>query len=162
MQRQLGAGGQVRDGAVTRVSLQHVAEQGQDVLTPLAQGAQADRHHGQAIVEVFAKATGGHLAAQVTVGGGDHPHVQVQRTPTTHSLHLAFLQHAQQLGLQRQGHLGDFIQQQGAALGLLELARVGLRGAGEGALLMAEQHGFEHRLGDGCTVDGNEGLLRAR
>ena len=41
------------------------------------------------------------------------------------ALHLALLQHAQQLGLQRQRHLGDFIQQQRAALGLFELARVG-------------------------------------
>ena len=37
---------------------------------------------------------------------------------------FAFLQHAQQLGLQRQRHLGDFVEQQRAALRLFELAGV--------------------------------------
>ncbi len=78
------------------------------------------------------------------------------------ALDFAFLQHAQQLGLQAERHLGDFVEQQRAALRLLELA--GVRGvrAGEGAALVAEQHGFEHVLGDRRAVDGDEGSVGAR
>ena len=75
---------------------------------------------------------------------------------------FAFLQHAQQLGLQRQRHLGDFVEQQRAALRLLELAGVRIDRAGEGAALVTEQHGFEHVLGDGRAVDRDEAVLRAR
>ncbi len=35
---------------------------------------------------------------------------------------LAFLQHAQQPGLQRQRHVADLVQEQGAAMRLLHLA----------------------------------------
>src|SRR3546814_20675780 len=52
---------------------------------------------------------------------------------------FAFLERAQQLGLQRQRHLGHFIEQQGAAVRGAEKALAPRRRAGEGALLVAEQ-----------------------
>ena len=72
------------------------------------------------------------------------------------ALDLALLQHAQQLGLQAERHLGDLVQQQRAAVRLLELAGVGAGGAGEGALLVAEQRRLEHVLGNRGAVDGHE------
>ena len=75
---------------------------------------------------------------------------------------LALLDGAQQLGLQADVHLADLVEQQRAAVGLLELADAPGDGAGEGALLVAEQLGFQQGLGDGGAVDGDEaGLARA-
>jgi hypothetical protein len=75
---------------------------------------------------------------------------------------LALLDGAQQLGLQAGVHLADFVQQQGAAVGFLELADAAGDGAGEGALLVAEQLALEQVLGDGGAVDADEGPVGAR
>ncbi len=56
------------------------------------------------------------------------------------------LQHAQDLGLRVLAHVADFVEEQAAAVGLLEAADALLVGAGEGALLVAEQLGLEQVL----------------
>ena len=56
------------------------------------------------------------------------------------------LQHPQQLGLQRQIDLGDFVQQDRAAVGRLEAAGPRSVGPGKGALFVAEQLAF-HQVG---------------
>ena len=70
------------------------------------------------------------------------------------------LQEAQQLDLQRQRQVADLVEEQGAAVGDLDLAECRLGGAGEGALLVAEQLAFEQRLGNRGAVDGDESLFR--
>ena len=72
------------------------------------------------------------------------------------------LQHAQQLGLRRQRHLGDLVEQQRAAVGRLEAAVAALDRAGERAALVAEQLRLEQRLRERRAVDGDERLARAR
>ncbi len=76
--------------------------------------------------------------------------------------HLALLDRAEQLGLQRDRHLGDLVEQQRAALGRTEQAVAGAGCAGEGALGMAEQDRLEHRVGQRCAIDRNERLVGAR
>ena len=75
--------------------------------------------------------------------------------PPTRSID-ALLQRAQELGLQAHVHLGDLVEQQRAAVGLLELADAARDGAGEGALLVAEQLALEQLLGDRGAVDRDE------
>ena len=55
--------------------------------------------------------------------------------------------------MQRQGHFGDFIEQQSAALSLFKLTGMGISRASEGSAFVAEQQRFEHVLWDGCAVD---------
>ncbi len=69
---------------------------------------------------------------------------------------LAFLQCAQQLGLQAHVHFADFVQQQGAAAGGLELANTAGEGAGEGALLVTEQFRLQQVLRDRGAIQCNE------
>ncbi len=68
----------------------------------------------------------------------------------------ALLDGAQELGLQAHVHLGDLVEQQRAAGRLLELADAAGDRAGEGALLVAEQLGFEQVLRDRRAVDRDE------
>ncbi|MNQ95635.1 hypothetical protein D3C85_1112010 [compost metagenome] len=58
-------------------------------------------------------------------------------------------------------HLADFVQQKRAAVGLLELADAAGHGAGEGALLVAEQLGFQKVVRNGGAVDADEGAVGA-
>ncbi len=72
-----------------------------------------------------------------------------------------FLDRAQQFGLQPHIHLGDFVQQQGAAGGLFEFSDASRHRAGERALLVAEQLGFQQVLGDRRAIDRYERFLGA-
>ena len=88
--------------------------------------------------------------------------IERHRLLAADALDLPLLQHAQQLGLQGQRHFGNFVEQQRAAVGLLELAGLGRLRAGEGALLVAEQCRFQQVVGNRRAVDGDERPLGAR
>jgi hypothetical protein len=96
------------------------------------------------------------------VGRHQDADVHRHRRLAAHPLHLAALHRPQQLGLQRQGSLTDLVEEEGAAVGDLEVTAAQPVGAGEGAALVAEELAFEQRLGDGGAVDGDEGPLGAR
>ena len=115
----------------------------------------------QPVIEVFAEAALGHLLGQIAVGGRDDAHVDLDRALGADRIDLALLQRAQQLDLHVERQLADLVQEQGAAVGLLELAQVLVGGAGEAALFVAEQDRFDQILRDGAAVDGDERLAGA-
>jgi hypothetical protein len=114
---------QVARAQAVLVLLQEAAGQGQHVAAALAQGRHPQRIDRQPVVEIGPEAAGRHLGRQVAVGGGQHPHVHPQQAVAAGALHLAALQHPQQLGLHRQAQLAHLVQEQGAAIGQLEPAR---------------------------------------
>ena len=65
---------------------------------------------------------------------------------------------AQQESLHPQGHLANFIQEDRAAIGELELARLVAIGAGKTSLHVTEELRLEKGLGQSGTVDGHKGL----
>ena len=84
------------------------------------------------------------------------PHVGLDRLVAADALESSVLQHAQHFGLGQRRHVADFVEEEGAAVALLELADPLAVGAGEGALLVAEQLAFQQGLGNGGAVDGQE------
>ena len=93
-----------------------------DVLGPLPQRRHADRHDAQPVVEVLAEPLLRHQRRQVLVGGRDDADGHVARLLAADALELPFLQHAQQLGLRRLVQVAHFVEEDGAAVGQLELA----------------------------------------
>ena len=91
----------------------------------LAQRRNIQRHHVEPVVQIFAESALLERRAQVLVGGGDHAHVDAARDVAAQALELALLQDAQQLHLDGGGHVADFIQEDRARIGLLELAGLG-------------------------------------
>ncbi len=77
------------------------------------------------------------------------------------ALHDVVLQESQQLRLERLGHVADLVQEDRPAVGRLELPVLLTDGAGEGALLVAEELALEEPLRNGGAVDGDEGFPRA-
>ena len=63
------------------------------------------------------------LLLEAAVGGGDDPHVDAPRQVLADPAHFALLQHAQQLGLGARRQLADLVEEQRAAVRLLEQAR---------------------------------------
>ena len=74
----------------------------------------------------------------------------------TDRLNLVSLDRAQQLGLQPQRQLADFVQEQRAAVGRAEVAERILAGVGERAAHMAEQLRLGQRLDQVGAVEGDE------
>ena len=128
------------------------------LLPPGPQGRHGDGHDLQPVEQVLAEGAVLELLPEVHVGGGHHADIHLHRSATAQGLHLAFLQHPQEAHLGAQGHGADFIEEDGAAMGLAELARCVLAGIREGPLVVAEELRFKKVLGDGTTVDRHEGF----
>src|SRR5205807_7466940 len=59
------------------------------------------------------------------------------------------------------GHITDFIEENGAVVGLFEASNATQFGPGEGTALVTEEFAFQQGLRDGGTVDGNKGAIGA-
>ena len=75
-------------------------------------------------------------------------------------LDLALLERAQQLGLEIDPQAADLVEEERAAVGQLELAGLARVGAGEGALLVAEQLGLEQVSGIAARFTATKGWAR--
>ena len=83
------------------------------------------------------------------------PDVDAQFLRAADARERAVLQKPQQLGLQRPAHVGDLVQENRAAVGLLHAPGLLLERAGERAFLVAEQFAFEQRFRDRGAVDAD-------
>src|SRR5579883_21578 len=156
-------GGQRAEGDAVggRVFLGEMLGQGRDVARPLAQRRQAKVHDVEAEIEILAEAALAHLLFEVAVRGGEEADVHLDGMRAADAVDLALLDGAQQLRLEARVHLADLVEQQGPAVGLLELADAARDGAGEGALLMPEKLRFEEVLRNRGAIHRDEALLGA-
>ncbi len=136
--------------------LDDVLHEQRDVADPLAQRRDLQRHHVEPVVEVVAEVAALDLGLEVAVGRGHEPHVDLERLDAADALELALLDRAQQLDLHLDGDLADLVEEQRAAVGELEPPGLARRGAGERALLVAEQLRLHQRLRDRGAVDLDE------
>ena len=93
-----------------------------DVLGALAQRRQAQRHDVEAEEQVLAEQALLDQHAQILVGGGDDADIGLDRRAPADGGVFALLQHAQKAGLRLHRHVADLVEEQRAALGLLEAA----------------------------------------
>ena len=93
-----------------------------DVARAIAQRRDDDRKHRQAVVQVFAERLRLDHRRQVAVRGGDDPDVDVHRPLAADADHFAVLHDAQQAHLRGERQLADLVEEQRAAVGLLEPA----------------------------------------
>src|SRR2546426_11345223 len=93
---------------------------------------------------------------QVTVVGGDEPHVNRDGAGTAQALDLSLLCGTEDLRLQREAHVDDLVEKHRAARRLLEAANFAGDRAGERALLMPEQLALEQVLRNRRAVDRDE------
>lgn len=113
---------------------EEVAGEGRDIFAAVGQPRNVDADHVQAVEQVLAELAGLHQRLQVLVSGGDDAHIDLDRYVAAHAIELAIGQHSQQAGLCVGGHVADLVEEQGAAVGLLEAPSAQVGGAGEGAL----------------------------
>ena len=93
---------------------------------------------------------------EVDVGRGDHARIHAQRAVAADLAHFAGLDRAQQLGLDRERHVADLVEQQRAALRFDEQPVARAHGAAERALHVAEELAVRDRLRERGAVDRHE------
>src|SRR6185436_20966030 len=93
--------------------------------------------------KVVAEATGLDLLVEIAPGGGHDAHVDADPLVAAHPAKLGALDGPQELWLERDVEVSDLVNEQRAAVGVLEEALVGGDGAGERAPLVAEQGGLQ-------------------
>ena len=132
-----------------------------NIFAPVTQRRDADRHRVQAEQQVLAEAARPHLGVRIRVRGGDQPRVHAPGARRSDALHLAGLEHPQQLGLLRGREIGYFVEKQRATVGELEApGAIGL-GVGERPLHVAEQLTLEQSVGNPAHVHRDERAVRA-
>src|SRR5512141_980387 len=98
-----------------------IIDEKRDVLFPLAQGRRIQRDDVQAEEEVLPEPPLLDLLPEVLVGRGDDPDVDLGDLARADLLDLAFLEDAEDLGLRPEAHVADLVEEDRAAVGLLEL-----------------------------------------
>ena len=95
---------------------------------------------------------------EIDVRRGDDANVDGAGRVRADPAHLALLQHAQELRLERQRHVADLVEEDRAVVRCLEEARARADGARERALLVTEQLRLEQALRERRAVDRHERL----
>ncbi len=97
-------------------------DQQRNVLAPLDQPRQADRHDLQPVVQIAAKRAAAICCSRLRLVAETNADVDLDRVVRADARDLVVFQHAQQLDLRGHRHVADFVQKQRAAVGVLELA----------------------------------------
>jgi hypothetical protein len=119
--------------------LAEVLDQHGNVVAPLPQRRHRNGKHVKAVPKVFAKQAAVHLLSQVSVRRCNDADVDFDRLRTTKPLELALLNYAEQLDLQFQGQLANFIEKDRSSRGQFKTPKLAREGAGKRSSLMAEQ-----------------------
>ena len=111
--------------------------------------------------QILPKSAGAGIRLQVAVGGSDDAYGDFALPGVTQADDHAILQHTQQVGLHVERHFTDFVEKQGAAVGLLELSgQATAAGPRKGALTVAKQFAGQQFAGQCAAIDGDEGAFR--
>ena len=113
-------------GHIPEISSLRNGAEGPDVILTLPQGRDINGEDIQPVVEVLAESAFSHPGGKVSVRGGQDPYVDFPGNRAAQPLEFLFLQEAEQFCLERQREFADFIEKNGAAIGLFNPARLDL------------------------------------
>src|SRR5690242_7165203 len=121
-----------------------------------------DWKDAQAVEKILPKATFVDFLFQVAVGCGDDPYVNLARAGVTDPFKLLLLQDAEQLGLHRERHFADFIEEQSAAIGEFKAAGLVLQSAGKRTLDVPEELALEETFRYRAAIQFDQRALASR
>ena len=127
-----------------------------NIFTALRQRRQDDLDNVQPVEEVAAKTSGSDLRTKIAIGRRDDGDIDALELQRADALDFSIFERAQQLRLDGERELADFVEEEGSALSGLEHAGLGVDGAGEGAAHVAEQLALEKRVDDRGAVNRDE------
>ena len=110
----------------TRNLLHEIEHEIGDVLAPFGERRHPHRHHREPVIEVLAEFAGRDIGFDVARGRGHDPHVDGDLVRAADPLEGLVDQHPQDLVLGLARHVGDFVDEQRAAVRLFERADLAL------------------------------------
>src|SRR5450830_308387 len=135
---------------------EEVASQQHGITAPVAQRGKPQRNDIETVEQILAELPFRDQSGQVLVRGRDDTCRRRQVLMAADAFEASILQDSQKFGLERQRHVADLVEEDGAAGCLLELADVCLEGISESYLFVTEQLTLKKVLRDGRTVDDDE------
>ena len=133
-----------------------------NILAPLPERRHLELNDVEPVKEIFPERVFPDLLFEVAVRGGDDPDVGLLVGDPPDPPEFLFLQDAQQLSLELERHLADFVKKEGPTFRLFEETGPVDNGPGEGALLVAEELALHERLGDRAAVHRHKRLVLPR
>src|SRR5258708_25018005 len=139
--------------------LEKMTSQQRNIYFALGKRRDIKRNHVKAVKQVLAKVAFGYLFFQVFVGGGNHAHVHLDRLVVDDAGKPLFIQRVQDLGLDFQAHVAEFVKKQRSAVSFLKFAFFVAGGAGERALAVAKKFLYTPVFRDSGAVDVHEQIV---
>src|SRR5436853_872667 len=119
-------------------------------------------NHVEAVVEILAEGPVLDRLFQVSMRCRQDADVHLDDFLTADPFKLAILQDLEQLRLEAYVHISDLVEQNGAAIGGFEHARLLLEGPGKGASLIPEELAFHQLRGQSGTIQLQKDFAGAR
>src|SRR5262245_22765037 len=136
--------------------LDHKVDEQRNIFAPLAQRWELDMNDVQAVEQVFTEDAISHGFVRVFVGCRQNPDIDRGLFGAAQPPHFAVFQHPEQLGLEHDRHLSDFIEKESACIGQFEASFATGDRAGECPAFLAEEFGFHERFGNRRAVNRDE------
>ena len=133
-----------------------------EIFEAIAQRRQGQRENVDAVEEVTAEFVISDAVFEVAVSGHDDADTDLDGLIATDAFDFTFFEDAKKLGLHGDGHIADLVEEESAALGLLEFSDVASGRAGESTFFVAEEFGLDQFGGNGGAIECDEGVFVAR
>src|SRR5262245_37231005 len=132
-----------------------------DVLAPVAERRHGNRKHVQAVEQILPELLLVDERGQVAVGRGNQACVSAKRPSAAQAFELALLKDPQELGLELDRNLADFVEEDRPAVGELESADPLADRTRERSLLVSEQLTLEKARGNRGAIQLDERVVTA-
>ena len=142
------------------IFLQEELDEEGNVFQALGERRNADLNGAETVEKIFAETAGENFSAKIAIGGGDEPDVDLLDFRRADALNFAVLNDAEELGLHGERSFTDFIEKNGASVGVFEETGPGISGAGESTADMAEELAFEEGVDQRGAIADRQTLLR--
>src|SRR5690349_284640 len=121
------------------IATQKMFHQVRDIVCAIAKRRQAKRNHIQTEVQVTAERALLHFGGEITVCRRDDTEIRLANLCGADRTKLLLLKNTQELGLQVQRKLSDFIEERRAAVRHLDQTDLRGRSAGKGSLRVSKK-----------------------
>src|SRR5262245_18466570 len=133
-----------------------------NIFAALAQRRHRERKNIEAIVEILAKRALVDHSEQIAVCCRYQADISAQRARGAQALEGVLLQHPQELGLQLEGEIPYFVQEERAPVGQFKAPETLREGPREGTFFVPEEFAFEQAGRDGAAVERDKGVCAPR
>jgi hypothetical protein len=141
---------------------QQMPYQRRNVFAARPQRWDVQTYHVEAVKQVFPKPALGHLRFQVAVGRRNDPDIHLDGLFLAYRVNFALLQEAQQLGLDVQGQLSNFVQKQRSSGGRPDDAQGVFVGPGKSSLRCPNSRLSTNSAGIAAQLKGKNTRSRRR